>query len=421
MLRDKITAHKLFTKTRLPSLYSDFRKLEQVNPDGYEANLIAWRSLFTEFITHSQFRNTFVIETEGLLEELTLAEFGKPMCVDVALEDLVKGGDLVPWTQWTTTDGLYNRHLVRPVLNWAVNRFVWDTSYKIKSKNGLKNDKLVSKVMLEKYVDALEKKLSTKRHELVFRRDQFRQFLQGLDIKIEVCSTHLTELDFEVLITFLHRDLRKIHIRENVIKFGDEVTNEDVGICEIKATVKTLEEKNKELQCKIDSISTKLKQSLTDKSNKELSLNLLKSKKIAEQSLNKQLVSLTQLESVLYKIDESSSNLQLLNALEKGSVLLKGLNAQFGGVDRVESIMDELEEEKYEADQIADQLNRLNTTVDDEEVEEEFAHILEQEEAKAREVEDVTKKLEKLEIAPSNEPSHNQEKSEEKTHAALHS
>jgi charged multivesicular body protein 7 len=421
MLRDKVTAHKLFTKTRLPSLYSDFRKLEQVNPDGYEANLIAWRSLFTELITRSQFRNTFVIETEGLLEELTLAEFGKPMCVDVVLEDLVKGGDLVPWTQWTTTDGLYNRHWVRPALNWAVNRFVWDTSYEIKGKNGLKNDKLVSKVMLEKYVDALEKKLSTKRHELVFHRDQFRQFLQGLDIKIEVCSTYLTELDFEVLITFLHRDLRKIHIRENVIKFGDEVTNEDVGICEIKATVQTLQEKNKELQFKIDSISTKLRQSLTDKSNKELSLNLLKSKKIAEQSLNKQLVSLTQLESVLYKIDESSSNLQLLNALEKGSVVQKGLNAQFGGVDRVESIMDELEEEKYEADKIADQLNRLNTTVDDEEVEEEFAHILEQEEAKAREVEDVTKKLEGLEIAPSNEPSQIKEKSEEKKPTELHS
>lgn len=400
MLRDAVIDHKLFTKTRLPSLYSDFRKLQDFNPDGYDANLVAWRSLFTELFTECKLKHTFALETAGLQDELILAGQGKPMCVDLVLEDLVRTGDLIPWSRWVQSEGIYETKWVKPVINWALNRFIWDTRYKLGAKHGLKDDTLVSKLMLEKYVGSLFKVLSTKRHELVFKKDQFRKLLETADIIVNGYKPHLSDLDFEILLTYLDRDVGRIYIRDEVIKFDEEITDVDVGICEIKTTIEALEDKNKELQTKIDATNVRLKQSLNNKSNKELSLNLLRSKKVAERSLSKQLNSLTQLESVLYKIDESSSNLQMLSALEKGSVVLKSLNAQSGGVERVEEIMDELEEDKYQADQITEQFQRLGP-VNNSEVEEELQMLEEEEETKAKSnVDEISKKLEELDIAP---------------------
>lgn len=181
----------------------------------------------------------------------------------------------------------------------------------------------------------------------------------------------------------MERDINKVRVKDNIIKFGDsEITDEDISIAEIKSTLTNLNAKSDELQSKIDHVSLKLKESLSNKNNKELSLNLLRSKKLAEKSLATQLSLINQLESVMYKIDESSSNVQLLKALENGTVVLKSLNTQIGGVERVEEIMDNLEEEKYQSDKIASELSRLETQVDDSEVEAEFQEMLSQETTK---------------------------------------
>lgn len=422
MIQDAIAQNKLFTETRIPSLYSDFKKLEQINPDGYEANLIAWKSLIQQLFHGGHLSNCFVLDTTGLLDELTLAHHGKPMCVDLVLETMVKAGDLIPWSVWTSShDGIYAKHWVKPVVSWAINRFVWDTSYKLSDKKGLKADKLVNKSMLEGYTKELFKLISNKRHELLFEKDQLRHFLNEHPVAVEGVKRELSDLDYEVLLTYLKRDLHKVQIRDGIVKFGeDEITPEDIGICEIKTTIKRLEDRNNELQSKIDSTSVKLKQSLANKSNKQLSLNLLRSKKIAEQSLSKQLASLTQLESVMYKIDESSSNLQLLNALEKGSAVLKSLNTQLGGVERVEAIMDEIEDQKYAADKITEEITRLDEQVNDEEVEEELAKMLAEETSKDKETEEIAKKLEGLEIAPSKQPEKNVNEKIEQENQPLH-
>ena len=73
MIQDAITQNKLFTETRIPSLYSDFKKLEQINPDGYEANLIAWKLLIQQLFHGGHLSNCFVLDTTGLLDVLLKA------------------------------------------------------------------------------------------------------------------------------------------------------------------------------------------------------------------------------------------------------------------------------------------------------------------------------------------------------------
>ncbi|ONH69042.1 Charged multivesicular body protein 7 [Cyberlindnera fabianii] len=407
-LRDVVISHRLFTKSRLYSLYSDFRKLKEANPDGYEANLIAWRSLIDSFFTQQVLQHAFVLNTEHLQNDLTLAEYGKPLAVDLVLEDMVRSGDLIPYKQFTeTSDSIYTTRWVRPVLSWAVNRFIYDTSYKIgDKKNGLRADKLISKKTLEKYEKEVTKKLigdaENTHTKNVFTKMQLRETIDALDIQVDGSTVQLSDLDFEILLKFLERDNKKIKVKDDVVKFGDEdVTDEDIGICQIKSTMSSLELHITELQVKIDSTDKKLKLSLKNKASKDVSLNLLRSKKVAEQALTKQIASLTQLESVLYKIDESSTNIQLVNALEKGTDLLKSLNSQIGGIERVEQVMDDVEEQKYTADKITEEISRLGNGVSEDDIEAEFEEMLALETRDKNSTDDVAEQLSKLKIAPS--------------------
>lgn len=388
-IRDCVTNHSLFTKSRLYSLYSDFRKLKEVNPDGYEANLIAWKSLIETFFQQQVLKDAFVLSTDGLADNLTLADYGKPIALDLVLEELIQSGDLIPIKTFEQrTDSIYTRKWIRPLMSWTVNKFIMNTSYKVgDSRHNLKSDNLVSKKTLESYVKELDNKAGleklTGQSRTLFTKEELSSYLNSLNIALHGKKVHLSGVDFELLLLYLERDINKVRVKDNIIKFGDsEITDEDISIAEIKSTLTNLNAKSDELQSKIDHVSLKLKESLSNKNNKELSLNLLRSKKLAEKSLATQLSLINQLESVMYKIDESSSNVQLLKALENGTVVLKSLNTQIGGVERVEEIMDNLEEEKYQSDKIASELSRLETQVDDSEVEAEFQEMLSQETTK---------------------------------------
>lgn len=430
-VRDCVTSHSLFTKSRLYSLYSDFRKLKEVNPYGYEANMIAWKSLVDTFFQKQVLKDIFVLSTDGLLEELTLAEYGKPMSLDLVLDELIATGDLIPIKQYKQrTDSIYSRKWIRPMLSWTVNRFIYDTSYKIGDrKHQLKSDKLISKKLLEDYVKELENKtalenLSTHSRN-VFTKFELISYLNALNIHLYGKIVKLSDLDYDILLTYLERDVNKVKFKGDIVKFGtDEVTEEDESIAEIKSTLKSLNSKTEELQQKLDNVSLRLKESLRNKNNKELSLNLLRSKKLAEKSLSTQLSLTNQLESVMYKIDESSSNVQLLKALENGTVILKSLNSQIGGVERVEKIMDDLEEETYQNDKIAAEFNRLDTQVDDSEIEAEFEEMLSQEKGRQKpeyytesSENELVDKLQELKLAPNEIDSKSEKKVERE---ALH-
>lgn len=428
--RECVQQNALFTKSRLISLYSDFSKLKEANPEGFEANLIAWKSLINDLFHKCCLQNRFVLVTDGLIESLVLPDFGKPLAVNVPLDALLASEELIPLKAFKERkDGLYAKKWVKPMLSWTINKFIIDTSYKIGDKNHtLKSDNLVSKPYLESYSKELLNRLDNPQHtNTVFTKPQLFHYINQLEIRLYGVQVELTMLDFEILLQYLERDLNKIKVSEDIIKVGTEdITEEDISIAEIKGAISLIESKNAELQEKISKISIRLKESLNK--NKSLSLNLLKSRKIAESALSKQISSLNQLESVMYKIDESSTNLQLISAIEKGSSILKVLNKQIGGIERVEEIMNELNDEKYEVDQVSKQLATFEGQVDDEDIELEFQELLENSKPKPiaenkeqPEDEDVLKKLESLKIAnseivpqPSKQDKQEQDKEEPK-------
>lgn len=386
-LRQAVTSHSLFTPTRLYSLYSDFKKLKEINPEGYEANIIAWRSLFAQFLNDGLLSHSFIIDTETLVHDLTLSNYGKPLSLATVFEEFISDGELMPLTQFMNSEGVYLTKWVRPALNWVIKNYIYDTSFKMSDRKGeLKMEKLVSLKSLERFKNLLQEKLESQgnKSDRLFTKSQFKAYLGSLSLVKGV----MTDLDIEVLLRYLQRDTKQLTVMNDVVKFGsEEITESDQAILEIKSTITTLSEQNEILEEKIHKTIRKLKQVISSPThNKDLAKNLLKSKKLAETSLSKQISSLNQLESILFKINEAKTNLEVINSIKSSTQVLSSLNSQMGDVEAVEAVIDELQRETAKIDTTSQALAdlNLNEQVDDDEIEDEFERMLMEELSKEK-------------------------------------
>ena len=86
----KLTDHN--PRSRLPSLYSDFRHLKTVNPDGYDANLSAWRAALAHAVRQGLIsgptgRHDLLNLYSGpeLLRALETKEYGQPVALGTVI------------------------------------------------------------------------------------------------------------------------------------------------------------------------------------------------------------------------------------------------------------------------------------------------------------------------------------------------
>ncbi len=81
-----LESNPLFSKTRLPSLYSDFRKLKISNVDGFNANLNAWKSLLLKSLEKGAFKDKLQLTADNeLVHSLQLPGVGIPLAIDCVL------------------------------------------------------------------------------------------------------------------------------------------------------------------------------------------------------------------------------------------------------------------------------------------------------------------------------------------------
>lgn len=91
-LQALLRTHPLFTRSRLTSLYSDFRPLIDTNPDGYAANIAAWLSLLTDATRHGltssspSSPDTFVLTANAaLISSLATEKEGRPLAIGAVI------------------------------------------------------------------------------------------------------------------------------------------------------------------------------------------------------------------------------------------------------------------------------------------------------------------------------------------------
>ncbi|KAF2083686.1 hypothetical protein K490DRAFT_51040 [Saccharata proteae CBS 121410] len=375
-------------KRRLTSLYSDFRIQQEINPEGYDANVSAWRkALFHAsraglIPSQSGANNLLAIRTgDELARQLTTAENGRPLALAAVIQDAVAKKELIPLRDFLgAKTSIYARSWV--ISPWAV--VAWGLRQLSSAVGFGSSDKLavgefVVMENVEAASNAILKNFATPKPptDLIFSTTRFSEsFAWSLSP-----TNPLSPTDLHILVTHLSRDKRACSYdpASHTIKFKNStemapkpITQQDTTIAHLTDLIASLNTQIESLTRTVKEQSDKARESVARGSN-TAAKSALRSKKLAEAGLVKRTDTLAQLEAVYAKIEEAHDQVAVVRVMEASAGVLRGLHEEVGGVEGVEGVVEGLREEMGKVDEVANVINEgAAEGVDEGEVEDEL-------------------------------------------------
>ena len=206
----------------------------------------------------------------------------------------------------------------------------------------------------------------------------------------------ISKTDLDVLLLNLSRDSSTISyspatgtvkLKSPTETKPSPITPEDTSIAELRALICNVEPQISNLTTQVSNLDAKAREAVTAK-NLVTAKSALRAKKLAETKLQQRSATLLQLEEVYAKIEQSVDQVEIVKVMEASSQTLKRLNAQTGGVEHVQDVMDGLKEEMTNADEIGTAINEVSAgEVDEAEVNDELEALEKVEREKVEEVE----------------------------------
>ncbi|KAM3516664.1 hypothetical protein NHJ13051_009695 [Beauveria bassiana] len=375
-----------FRKARLPALYADFRPQRTLNPDGYSANVTAWRhalSLLARRGLLSQGTNTNILILnleESLLRKLESRQFGQPLALGTVVRESIAASAMFPvQTFLQAQQSVFQKSWSG--VPWAIMGWTLRQMGLVDPARG--DDRLPKgQYVLLENVEAATKQFSdimaehTSKFDRVFTKSQFyNTFASDL-----IDSQRLSEADMNVLLCYLSRDKGLIEYDGRIVRVkgvGDQsgITEDDKAIASLKEVTLKVKHQADLLSARIDELELDAKKALARK-NKVSALAALRQKKAAEQTLSTRYATLNQLEETANKIEQAADNVAVVRALEASSGVLRSLNAQVGTPDKVDTVMDELRERVADTEELAALLaESTGAPVDEGEIDDELAEM----------------------------------------------
>ncbi|KAF7621300.1 hypothetical protein AFLA_011603 [Aspergillus flavus NRRL3357] len=406
-----ILSQDAFRKNRLPSLYSDFAIHRKTNPDGYAVNVAAWEQALTKAAKHGYISSShgqlstpskgamrksdhlILRADKSLLRDLEIPEWGQPVALGAVLEEAMQNRTIVPLQVYRVNPAILQKpqwRLIDPgvlnpwnVMSWGLKQLKGVVVGTDDSSPVLQGQEWVLVENLKEAAGGIVKKVmgrSPSNTDLVYSKESFvSEFGTTLNQDSE-----LSEADFDVLLLYLSRD-------SGAIAYDGKTIN---TIASIKALMATMTKQVEGLENKISELNSAAKAALHNK-NRISALSAVRSKKLAERNLQQRLDTLAQLEEVYSKIEQATSQIEYVQVMEASTGVLRGLNTQIGGAERVEDVVDELREEMSKVDEIGNIMNEAGPQVDEAEIDEELEE-LENKERQAVEEEEAEKTRQKL-------------------------
>ncbi|KAL2158656.1 hypothetical protein VTH06DRAFT_4138 [Thermothelomyces fergusii] len=254
-----------FRKSRLPALYSDFQTQRTLNPDGYQANVSAWRKALGRIVGSGlapagrggAAPDLFVLHSdEQLLRALESKQYGRPLALGAVVRDALAARDLVPLREFLDAkESIYRR-------SWSVWNLASWTMKQLGVADFLRRDSLPSgQFVVVANVEEAGKAFGAhdgpaaaaqragSRFERTFTKAHFyRTFNDQL-----VEGRQLSETDMDVLLRFLSRDKSAIAYDGATVKIRspaaadaaaddepDRITAEDASIAQLRELVASL-------------------------------------------------------------------------------------------------------------------------------------------------------------------------------------
>lgn len=383
-------------RSRLESLYKDFRKLKDLNYDGYRANINTWKRYLVEKNWNVLGKLSIQCGNE-LLNSISIDVYGQPICIDIVIDELVDDGVLV------TSDAFFNSTSfdadkgsnsigrlsnLFSLLGFKENGFISRKSQNTSSY--LKEVKLLIKSNIEDIATSIQTNIKKNIilnaagiTDLIFDVETFKQ-TSGLSDLID------DKYDQDVMMFYLEHYTKIIKNSDRAVKiidesakhiirdFDTEITDNDVRIIDVKSGISNmqrqigkLEEDVKEIETKINSDGYKRLQRGTQK-------ELLKSRIIAHRYLERLYGQKANLDDIKKELDISFTNKVMFDTLKQSNIVMKSVNSYIGSIDKVNELLDSIEEEGQRANELNEVLsesNRLDDRLLEEEVDKELAEL----------------------------------------------
>ncbi|KAI1437917.1 Snf7-domain-containing protein [Xylaria sp. CBS 124048] len=395
-----------FRKARLPALYSDFRSQRTLNPDGFAANVSAWNrglanaALAGHAPSKSHARNHLTLELDPtLLRALESKQFGSPLALGTALQEALANGEMMPLPQFLkATQSIYYKswgQIPWAVASWALRQ----AGLSSRPSDAMPNGKVVVvlqnlEVVAKAFSDATVHRIAP--FERIFSRTHFRRTFETSLLE----GQRLSDNDFDVLVKFLSRDKEALVVDGNTIKIRDAselpvISQEDSAIASLKELMADLTRQTEDLSCRVDQLN-QVAMDMAKRKNRVSAIETLRMKKMAEKNLATRHATLHQLEDVAAKIQQAADNVQVVRVMEASTGALRSLNAQVGGADRVDAVLDNLREQIAEVDEVGNMIAG-SADVDESEVDDAYEALLAEQTEKSEEAERAKKEAEEAE------------------------
>ena len=112
--------------------------------------------------------------------------------------------------------------------------------------------------------------------------------------------------------------------------------------------------------------------------NRVSALTALRSKKLSESMLMRRSETLARLEEVLGKIEQAADQVAFVRIMEASTLVLRGLNTEAGGIEKVEDIVEGLRDEMTKVDEMGTAINEVGqegTRIDEGEIDNELEDL----------------------------------------------
>ena len=191
----------------------------------------------------------------------------------------------------------------------------------------------------------------------------------------------LPEKDVEILLKFLERDKLVISYDDKVVKFKspsttqpEPVTHQDATIASLKTLISTITSQCDNISTRISTL-TATAATAVKSSNRISALAALRSRKLAESNLKQRTDTLTQLEEIYTKIEQAADQVEIVKVMEASAGVLKGLDKEVGGVEKVQDVIGGLKEEMDKVGEVGQVINEpigAREQVDEDEIDDEL-------------------------------------------------
>ncbi|KAF7860422.1 hypothetical protein EAF04_008548 [Stromatinia cepivora] len=390
-----------FRRARLAALYSDFHQQQTLNPDGYQANIEAWRKALANAAragvmpSQGSSPDLLILKADDeLLRALDTNEWGRPLSLGAVVQEAITKKELMPLKEFMdASDSIYTTSwTIKPwdIVAWGLKQF--GISF---GGSKLPGGKFVIRGNVEEAAKVFAGKSISKTGRVgrIYSRRMFKEEFGN------VLGEHtLSEVDLDAFLKFLARDKKIIAYDGETIKLkaptdsrNPTITQEDTSIASLKSLIADLEIQTKLFTDRVETMDHAAKDAVAKK-NRVSALAALRSKKSAETTLANRHATLSQLEEVLSKIEQAADQVDLVRIMESSTKVLSSLNKEVGGVERVDDVVDQLREQMGQVDEVGNIIAEpAQNNVDEAEVDDELEAMEREEIRKADEKERLIK------------------------------